>query len=517
MTMTTRRWAALAAMVLAVLAVTLDVTVLTVALPTLAGALGASEAQLQWFVTAYTLALVAGMLPAGLLGDRYGHRRLLAGALVLFAVGSIGCAFAPGPEAFVVARVALGLAGAALIVMVLSLITILFDEAERPRAVGIWGAANFVGLPLGPIIGGWLLTHAWWGWIFLMNVPVALIALAAVLVLVPESRAPVTPGVDLPGIALSSAGLVALMYGVVEAGTSGWSSLDALVPSLLGIVLLAIFVAWERRVARRPGVSPLVDLALFRSRSFTWGVVCTAFGVFGLFGVMFALPQYFQAILGVDPQGSGFRLLPVVAGLVLGAVPADRVAARLGAKATVAVGFAVVAVGALMGAAMTASSSDAFIAGWTFVVGAGAGLGFATSASAALAELSPERSGVGAALLQAIVKLGPAFGASILGSVLNATYQHEVDVAGLPAAAASAVQASVFGGIAVARELGSAALLASVRSAFVAGMDDAVRVTAATAVAAAILALLLLPARPRAVSPAAAANTADRTDAFAVR
>jgi len=165
-----RRWWALGAMALAVFTVTLDVTVINVALPTLAGALKASEAQLQWFVTGYTLALVAGMLPAGLIGDRYGRKTLLCGGLLLFVAGSLGCAYATGPEMFLVARVALGLAGAALIVMVLSLITVLFSEAERPRAVGIWGAANFIGLPLGPILGGWLLSNVWWGWVFLMNV-----------------------------------------------------------------------------------------------------------------------------------------------------------------------------------------------------------------------------------------------------------------------------------------------------------------------------------------------------------
>lgn len=505
-----RRWWALGAMVLAVLAVTLDVTVLTVALPTLAGALKASESQLQWFVTAYTLALVAGMLPAGLIGDRYGRRTVLVGALLLFVAGSLGCAYATGAVMFVVARVALGLAGAALIVMVLSLITVLFAEAERPRAIGIWGAANFIGLPLGPILGGWLLTNAWWGWIFMMNIPVALLGLVAVLALVPESKAPQAPGIDVVGVLLSSAGLVALMYGVTEAGDHGWGDTGALAWSIAGFVVLVLFGLWERRLATGrglrplagPGIQPLVDLSLFRSRSFTWGVVCTAFGVFGLFGVLFGLPQFFQAVMGLDPQGSGLRLLPAVLGLIVGAVPADRVASRIGAKFTVAVGFAIVVAGSLVGATMTASSGDAFVAAWTFVVGAGSGLGFATSASAALVELSADRSGVGSALLQAVVKLGPAFGASFLGSVLNATYQANVSVAGLSAPMAAAVKASVFGAIAVAQQAGSAALLQSARAAFVAGVDDALRFAAALSVVAIVLALAFLPSRRRSASAA---------------
>ncbi len=492
-----RRWWTLGAMVLAVLAVTLDVTVLTVALPTLAGALDASESELQWFVTAYTLALVAGMLPAGLLGDRYGRKALLVGALLLFVAGSLGCAYAAGPEMFIAARVALGLAGAALIVMVLSLITVLFSEAERPRAIGIWGAANFIGLPLGPIVGGWLLTNVWWGWIFLMNVPVALLGLVAVLALVPESRAPEAPGIDVVGVGLSSAGLVALMYGVTEAGDHSWSDLGAIAWSIAGVVVLAAFVVWERWLTGRRGLQPLVDLSLFRSPSFTWGVICTAFGVLGLFGVLFGLPQFFQAVMGLDPQGSGFRLIPAVLGLLVGAIAAERVATRVGAKLTVAIGFAIVVVATLLGATMTATSGDGFIAAWTFVAGAGSGLGFATSASAALVELSADRSGVGSALLQAVVKLGPAFGASFLGSVLNSTYQRQVSVAGLPAAAAAAVKGSVFGAIAIAQQAKSSTLLDSARAAFVAGMDDALRFAAGVTVVAILLALAFLPARAR--------------------
>ncbi|MGD0862302.1 MAG: DHA2 family efflux MFS transporter permease subunit [Candidatus Limnocylindrales bacterium] len=497
-----RRWWALGAITLAILAITLDVTVLTVALPTLAGVLKASESQLQWFVTAYTLALVAGMLPAGLLGDRYGRKAVMVAALVMFAAGSAGCAYAPSPEVFIAARVVLGLAGAAMIVMALSVITVLFDEAERPRAVGIWGAANFIGLPLGPIIGGWMLTNVWWGWIFLMNVPVALLGLVAVVALVPESRSAQRPSIDFVGVILSSAGLVAVMYGVVQAGENGWGSSSAIVPAVAGLLVLLGFVLWERRLTEQPGGQPLIDLSLFRSRSFTWGMVLTAFGIFGLFGVLFALPQYFQAILGLDPQGSGLRLLPVIAGLIVGAVPADRVAARLGARLTVAAGFAVVIAGLLVGATMTASSGDGFIAAWTFVAGAGAGLGFATSASSALVELSADRSGVGSALLQAIIKLGPAFGASILGSVLNSTYQGQVSLAGLSVQAAASVKGSVFGGLAVAKQLNSPDLLASVRTAFVAGIDDAVRVAALVAVAAVVLALVFLPARMRAAETA---------------
>ena len=505
-----RRWLAMGALTLALITIGLDQTVLNLALPTLSSSLHASESQLQWFVTAYTLALAAGMLPAGLLGDRYGRKTVLVGAIALFGVTSIACAYAPDANAFIAARAVLGVAGAALLVMSLSVVTVLFSETERPRAMGIWAAGNFLALPLGPIVGGYVLAHFWWGWVFLMNVPVVLIGLVAVTVFVPQSRSEHRPSIDLPGVVLSSGGLAMLMYGLVQAGEYGWGSSDAIIPSIAAVAVLTGFGLWESWLTVKPNGQPLIDLGLFRSRSFTVGVVLAGLGIFGMFGVLFTLPQYLQAIMGVDAQGAGLRFLPTIVGLVLGAVPADRVAARIGARFTIAIGFAVLAVGMFLGSLMTATTGDAFIALFTFIVGAGAGLGLATAASAAMVELSAERSGVGGALVQAVVKLGPAFGATILGSVLNSTYQSHVSVTGLPAAAASAVQGSVFGGLEVARQVGSPALLDSVRTAFVAGMDDASRVAAIIAIAAVVGSIVLMP--KRASAPADDEAGASRKD-----
>ena len=500
----TRRWWALGALSLGVLAVGLDVTVLSVALPTLAVALKASESDLQWFSSGYALTLAAGMLPAGVLGDRYGRKRILLAALAVFGAGSIACAYAANPAEFIAGRVLLGAAGAAIVVMALSVMAVLFDERERPRAVGVWAAANFLSLPIGPIFGGWLLTNFWWGWIFLMNVPVALVGIAAVVALVPESRASAKPSLDPLGMLLASGGLAALTYGLIELGRNGWTDAPSLAIAVAGIAALGALIAWERRLARRDA-GPLVDLTLFRSPGFTWGVVLASLGGLALIGLVFTMPQYSQGVLGLDPEAAGVRLLPIILGLVAGAVPADRVAERAGPRATIAAGFAITAAGLALAATTRVDSGTWFVAAWMAVVGVGMGIGFATAASAALKAVPADRSGVASALIQAMQKVGAPLGSAIFGSVLVTVYQANLDLGGLPGPAADAVRKSVFAGVAVGGQLHSAALVASVREAFVRGMDSALLVSAAIAVVAILVALMFMPGR---VPGAAAAPTA---------
>src|SRR6516162_11034655 len=446
-----RKWWALAGLTLGVLAVGLDATVLSVALPTLAGSLHASATDLQWFVSAYTLALAVGLLPGGLLGDRYGRKKVMMIALAMFGAGSLACAYSPNSAAFIAARTFLGLSAGFMIPLVLSVVTVMFSDEERTQAVSIWAAANFLALPIGPILGGWLLSNYWWGWVFLMNLPVVAIGLIAVTVLVPESRSASHPGLDPVGIAASCAGLAVLIYGFIAAGQYGWSSPTAILAMVGGVAILAAFAAWELRLARRPGGEPLLDLALFRSARFTWGTILQAFGIFAMFGLLFAAPQFFQAILGTTAMGSGLRLLPLMGGLALGAGLADRVARRLTAKLTVALGFAVLATGLVLGTTMTAASGDAFIATWTAISGLGFGLALATAASAALVDIPKESAGVGSAVMQAVQKAGAPLSAAVLGSVIASGYQSQLHLAALPAAAAGAVRSSVFAGIAVAR------------------------------------------------------------------
>ncbi len=503
-----RRWWALGAVMLAVLAVGLDGTVLSVALPTLAGQLHAGESDLQWFSSGYLLVLAAVMLPSGLLGDRFGRKRLMVGALLLFGLASAACAVSRTPAEFLAARLVLGLAGAPLIVMAVSALAVLFSEAERPRAVAVWAAVNFVALPIGPILGGYLLTHAWWGWVFLMNVPVALLGLVAVLALVPETRSPQRPGLDPGGVLLSTAGLIGITYGLIEAGQDGWGALAVVLPMVLGLALVAGFLLWERRLERRGG-RPLLDLGLFRSPSFAWGIVVLSVAVVTMTGALFTLPQYFQGILGVDPMGSGIRLLPVIAGLVLAAAPSDRLTAWLGPKAVIAAGFAILGVGMLLGSTTRLATGGGFTAVWMGAVGVGMGLVFAPAASAALSRIDAEHSGVASGALQALNKMGGPLGAAIFGSVLSSVYQAQLPVAGVPAPLAASMRAGLTQGLAAAARLGSVGSVHGVRSAFVQGMDAALLVSVCISGVGLLLTLIFMPLRSgqAAARPAAEVST----------
>lgn len=434
-----RRWLALFALVPATLAIGLDVTVLTVALPTLATSLHATTGELQWFVVAYSLVFAAAMVPGGMLGDRIGRKRTLLVALAVFGLGSLSCAYASSSGQLIAARALLGLGAAVVTPMILSVLPVLFTEAERPKAIATIMAATMLGYPIGPILGGWLLDNAWWGWVFLMNVPVTLIAMLSVAWLVPESRASQPRGFDPVGIVASSAGLSALTYGVIEAGDRGWTDGTAFTWIVAGVVMLAGFVGWEQRSAE-----PLVDLGLFRSPGFTWGTALAVGVSFAMFGLMFGLPLYFQAVLGLDAQGSGLRLLPLVVGLLGGAPVADRLAKRIGDGPAIGLGLAVMAA-------------------------------------------------VGTAVVQALRMVAGSFGAAVLGSVLNAGYHARLHLDGLPEAAAAAVRDGVVAGVTVADRLGSATLRDGVVQAFLHGMSLTLWVSAALTAACAALAVLVMP------------------------
>jgi len=506
-----RRWWALVAIAASVLVVGLDLTVLNLALPSMSVDLHASTGDLQWIVDAYSLVLAALILPAGLLGDRYGRKRLLVIALVLFGAASLACAYSASVGELIAARAVLGIGAAAIFPLALSVLPVLFDGPDRQRAVAAIGGASMLSFPIGPIVGGYLLDHFWWGSVFLINVPVVVIALIAVTVLLPESRSAARPSIDVAGLLVSSAGLVALTYGFIKAGQDGWSDVTAVALIAAGVVALALLPLVERRVARRGG-HPLADLRLFRSADFRWGTILATLMSFAMFGMFFALPQYFQDVRGANALGSGIRLLPLVGGMLVGMVggtrltsprrPRDgKLAARpaAGPRTIVTAGYLLMAVAMGLGAFTTLGSSTGYTLAWVAVAGLGLGLVMPAAMGIALGALSAERSGAGSALLTAMRQVGSTIGVAVLGTVISTSYGSRVAsaAAALPGQAAAAVRSSVGSGVAVAGQLGSSSLLDTVRSAFVHGMDLMLWTCGGIAVGCALLAVIFLRARRR--------------------
>ncbi|WP_329478060.1 DHA2 family efflux MFS transporter permease subunit [Kribbella sp. NBC_01484] len=491
-----RRFGVLIALCLAVLVLGLDTTVLNVALPTLASDLDASTSQLQWMANSYNLVLAALLLPAGLLGDRYGRRTIIAIALTLFGAASLACGLADSAEGLIAARAFLGVGAAMIVPVALSLITVLFrTEEDRKKAIGFFVVANSIGMPLGPIVGGLLLDHAGWQWIFFMNVPIALIAALAVTLLVPETRSSRRPAIDWLGIVLSSAGLACLVYGVTKAGETSWTDGVTVLFLGLAVVLIAGFLLWQRRTTR-----PLIELRLFHEKTFTGGAVLLTVSVFAIFGLLFTMPQYFQGINGSDALHTGLKLLPFIGGMTLGAKVAEPVEAKAGTRLVVMAGFVVMAVGFVLGAFTGLGTGYGYTAIWFVVVGFGLGCSMPQAMNAALGVLDPERAGTGSGLLQAFRQVGGTVGVAVLGTVLNSVYRAGVDTTGLPAQAADAIEKGLGGGLAVAAKSGSADLLSDVRDAFMTSLNTTMWVSAGIAVAGAVLAAVLMPQR-RAPAP----------------
>ncbi|AIQ63476.1 multidrug MFS transporter [Paenibacillus stellifer] len=482
------KWWVLFSLTFGLLAVGLDMTILNVALPTLATDLQAPTSRLQWILDSYNLVLAAMLLPAGMLGDRFGRKTFLMLALLLFGGASAGCAYAASTGMLIFMRSLLGLGAAFLIPLSVSVLPVLFEGPERTKAMMVWASANMLGIPLGPILGGWLLNHYNWGAVFLINLPLIVIALIAVGLLMPESRSELRLKLDVAGVASSSIGLAAVTFGVIRAGEHGLGDALTLTTLLAGLIILIFFVLWERRTEH-----PLIDLSLFHSRGFTWGTILATCVSFALFGLLFVMPQYFQAVNGADALGTGLRLLPMIGGMLVGAKNSDLLLKKLNSRTIVALGFTVMAAALLLGTATDTGSTYGYAALWITLAGLGLGFALPISMDLAIGALSAERSGVGSALVMALRQVGGAVGVALLGSALNSAYRSGLRLDGLPVEAASAVRQSASAGAAVAGRLNLPDLLGMVRSAFVQGMQHMLWICAGIAAAGILLALVFLP------------------------
>ncbi|MHA6762636.1 MFS transporter [Streptacidiphilus sp. PAMC 29251] len=486
-----RRWWALGAVCLSVLVLGFDGTILNVALPDLAVQLHADTGQLQWIVDAYLVVFAAAMLPAGLLGDRFGRRRMLIGGLVLFGAASLVGTFADSPDTLIAVRALMGLGGALIMPLLgMAIIPSLFPPNERARAVAVMTSGMALGMPLGPIIGGALLNHFWWGSIFLINIPLIAVGILALVLLVPESRNPAVPRVDLPSAVLGVTGLGALTFGIIQGPSDGWGSATVLV-SLVGSVLLLTGLVLRERSQPHP----MLDLTLLADRAYRWNTLAAVLVTFVLMGALFVLPQYLQSVLGNDALGTGVRIMPLMGGLLVAARLSEPLVAKVSVRWVVTAGLLLVSAALFLGSGTGVGDGYGWTALWLSVLGLGMGLTMVPAMGAAMAALPEDRAGVGSGLLQTLRQSASAIGVALLGSLLAGVYTDHLDTDGLPAPVAATARGSVSAAQAVADATHDTALAASAHSAFLHGMSTVLLVCGIAAVLSALLVALRMPGR----------------------
>jgi EmrB/QacA subfamily drug resistance transporter len=489
-----KRWWTLGVLCFSLLVIGLDNTILNVALPTLVKDLHATASQLQWMVDAYVLVFAGLLLTSGALGDRYGRKLALNAGMWLFGAGSIASAFSGSAGMLILARGTMGIGGALIMPSTLSILTNVFPPRERGQAIGIWAAVSGLGIILGPVIGGYLLDHFWWGSVFLINVPIIAIALVSGWFLIPESKDPEARRLDPMGALLSIAGLSALLYAIIEAPTRGWTSGTTLTFFALAVVLIGIFMWWEIRSDH-----PMLDLRFFENPRFSAASMSITLVFFAMFGSIFLLTQHLQFVLGYTPLQAGVRLMPV-ATLIVAAALSSRLTDRFGTKVVVVTGLVIVSMALFLLTTLSITSGYLPVALSIAILGMGMGTTMAPATDSIMGSLPLGKAGVGSAMNDTTRQVGGALGVAIVGSIMSSSYSSHMAAAvkGLPAQAAAAARNSVGAATGVAQHAGpaGAALLRSAHIAFVNAMGDAVMVAAGVALLGAIVSLLFLPARP---------------------
>ena len=490
------RWLGLAALGASGLVLGLDLTILFTALPTLSAKLGATTDQLQWMSAAYTLSLAGFMLPAGVLGDRFGRRRLLMLALVGFGVSSVIASQVTTANGLIAMRAVMGVSGAVILPLMQAMLPSMFQPDERQRALGFAGAGAFLGLPLGPLVAGFLLTHYAWGSIFLINAPVVVLALIGAWFFVPESKDPHPRRLDWLGAILEVVGVTAVVYAIIEQPVHGWTDAQVYGPLIAGGALIVAFIAWELRIA-----FPLVDLGLFRSARFSWATVAFIVVGFAMTGVLFVVSPFLQVVQGNDAQSTGLRLLPLVISMMAGALGSDWLNKNVGTKVMTATGLLGGAASMLILSRATVDGGYGVVALSLAVMGASIAMTMIPALDAILGSLPEGETGGGSALTRTLQNVAGSLGVAIMGSMLNSAYQSNLSgkLAGLPAAVRSAAEASVAVAAAIAQHLPgplAAHLLRVAQEAYVSGMSEVMLVTAGMMLVGSVLMALFMPARP---------------------
>jgi EmrB/QacA subfamily drug resistance transporter len=499
-----RRWQILGVLSVSLFVIVMDNTIVNVALPTLARSLNAGTSSLQWIVDAYTLVFAGLLLAAGGLGDRFGRKAALIAGLLIFGAFSLAGSLASNTSQLIGARALMGVGAALIFPTTLAIIVNVFtDTRERAAAIGVWTAIAGVAVALGPITGGWLLGHFSWGSVFLVNVPIALLAAVAVFLIVPDSRDPLAPRLDIPGLGLSIAGVTLLVWSLIEAPRHGWTSVSTLGGIVAAVALLGVFVWWERRAEK-----PLLDVRLFRNMRFTGASLAITLGFFALFGFIFLVTQYFQLVKGYTALQAGIRTLPFAVAMASASVTAPVLVRRFGTKFVVAAGLALMAVGFVIASTNDASTAYPLIALEMAFMGAGLGSAITPATESILGSLPPAKAGVGSAVNDTTREVGGTLGVAVLGSIMASLYGGKIADAlrgtplspGLKAAAHDSLAAA----LQIAQKVGGAAgagIAGTARDAFVHAFQVGATVTGSVALFGALIALLFLPSRAVVDSP----------------
>jgi EmrB/QacA subfamily drug resistance transporter len=508
-----RRWWVLATMVACVLVVIMGNTILNVALPTLQRELSATQGELQWAIDSYILVFAGLLFSWGVVGDRIGRRKVLFAGLAVFTLGSVLAAFSGSAIELIAYRALMGIGGAAVQPATLAVITNVFPPQERGRAIGYWAGAGGIAVAGGPLFGGLVLEHFWWGAVFLLGVPMALLGALGIWLVVPESKDPDPGRLDVPGVLLSIAALAGVVFGIIRGGSGeGWGTPGVWGPLAGGTVLLAVFVWWQRRT-----VHPALDVSLFRSPAFSASAAALALNFFALQGATFYLVYYLQGVRGYSPLESGAALIPVAVGMAVMGPRSSRLTARSGPKAVVASGFGLIA---LSFAGIQLLDQDApvwLVLAVLSVQGIGMGCILAPATEAIMSVVPREKAGAGAAVNNSVRQVGGALGVAILGSVLAAAYSARLGdrVTALPAAARDEASESIIGTLGAVESAAAsgdpevarsaAGVVEPAREAFVGAMHLTALGTAAAALVAATVVLIWMPGR-RSLPPRAAAG-----------
>lgn len=485
-----QRWLILGVICLAQLTVLLDNTVLSVAIPSLTTELHASTADVQWMINAYSLVQSGLLLTAGNAADRYGRKKMLVAGLAVFGVGSLAAGLAQSSGQLIAARAGMGIGGALLITTTLAVIVQIFDDEERIKAIALWSTVNSLGFAAGPVLGGAVLDHFWWGAIFLINIPVVVLGLVAVVALVPESKSRQGDRPDLLGALLSVIGMTSVVYAIISGPDHGWTSGQVLLPATVGVLVLGAFVVWELRIPY-----PMLDMHFFRNQRFVGAVAGAVLVAFGMTGSLFLLTQHLQFVLGYGPLDAGLRTAPlavtVVALNLTGLGP--WIARKMGTPVTIALGMSLVAAGLAAIAVLGAGGYGGMLVGLV-VMGAGVALSMPVMANAIMSAIPPEKAGVGAGVNGTLAEFGNGLGVAVLGAVLNSRFAALVPAAvgasSLPAALA-AVEAGP----------GGDAERSAISDAFARGLETSQLVGAAAVLAGGLLAAFLLRRAERADRP----------------